>query len=367
MKIMRILSTRRTLVAFVVLALCRTSQALAQEVLTDLSSPSNQADYVIITPASYVDVLKPLAEFHLHHDGLKTVFALTDSIYSQFGLHASPDSSVKAFIMHALSVWDDPKPLFFLLGGNLNTVPGHRVASELAMLGEDSVLLDSWYVLSDDGPGTPMIPRASLGRLPAWDGAQLESIVVKTIAYSSGLLGSWSARVIALADSLSNSRDIFEVDADSWQSHYSVRLWPDTLTGHLRTTSERVWSTDQFLERLGSGAATVVYWGFASTYQIGAQPFFTPTDVQRMALNSPLAFWVLSGSHPFDVPADSSVTLSLLTAEDKGAVAVAVSAGKHYLGPYTSVHVHTWRQARRGPYGSNRNTSPGNDPKSIDI
>jgi len=330
MKTMRIPSTRRVLAAFVVLSPLLIASMHGQVVIGDLANSSNQADYIIITPPAYVDVLRPLAVFHTQHNGYTSAFALTDSIYAQFGIRISPDSAVKSFMLHALHAWSDPKPRFFLFGGNLNAVPGHRVASELYPF-EDSVLLDSWYVLANDGPGTSLRPRAALGRLPAWDALQLESMVTKTLAYRTHPPGSWSARVIALADS--DVWPIYEHAADSSQSG-AVRVWPDTLTGHLRTTSPRAWSTDQFLRHLGEGAALVTYWGQANNGQIGTPPHFTPGDVQRIASNSPPAFWMLSGAHAFDVPVASSVTLSLLAAEDRGAVAVGVSAGVHYFSSY---------------------------------
>ncbi len=349
MKFMRILSTRRTLVAFVVLALCRTPHALAQEVLTDLSSASNQADYVIITPASYVDVLTPLAEFRSLHDGLKTVFALTDSIYTQFGLNATPDTAVKAFITHGLDVWSDPKPRFFLLGGNINAVPGHRVKSVLSeYVAEDSILLDSWFIMAGE---YPVHPRAALGRFPAWDATQLATLVNKTITYSSRPLGAWAQRSIGLADS--GASGLFEQDADRWQGQ-AVPLWPDTLTGHVDPASARSWTTGQFVQSLANGAAIVSYWGHANAGQLGSQAFFTPADVQMLPPGSPLALWQLYGSHPFDVQPSASVILALLLSDDRGAVAVSAPSGVHYAGgnaTFRGVLLHEMLSAPEVPIG----------------
>jgi len=338
MKTVRVKTTRRAIVAFAVLALLPLVRASAQTVLLDLADPSNQADYIIITPASYVGTLSPLADYRAQHDGLRVVFALTDSIYRQFP-GTTPDSAVKSFIIYALSAWSDPKPAFVLLGGGVNAVPGHRVQSDMSYFGEDSVLLDSWFALTEDASSSSGLKAAvALGRFPAADLAELGTMVSKTIGYAAAPQGAWTSRSIALADSL--DFDVFEQSADQWQA-VVAEIWRDTLTGHVRSASPRAWSAERFGQELNGGAALVTFWGHGGSAQLGGSvQFFTPEDVGSITPGSPLALWFLTGAYPWDVAADSSIVLSLLTREDAGAVAVCASPGLHFLAWYVDFMIH---------------------------
>lgn len=315
-------------VSSVVALLVLSAPVQGQFLLTNLSATSNRVDYVIITPAGYLTTVVPLASFRANHNGLVVGVALTDSIETAFGRGVPPDSALQAFIQYALSSWQDPKPQYIVLAGNVNVVPGHKVASVFTGL-EDSVQLDGWYVLGTSGPGDPILPRAAIGRFPAWDTQQLSRMIAKTIAYESPAQGGWIARALAVADYDTTVQFIFEDHCSGWQQRVAP-LWADTVTAHVRTSSAYHRTRSQFRELWNQGAAIVSFWGKSSWYKFSDTGYFTTWDVDSLSAGSPLTVIFMECAQRFDERDTLATAVSLLQADDKGAVAAVASSGIHY-------------------------------------
>jgi hypothetical protein len=306
----------------------------SQVVITDLTRTQDQYDYVIVSPPSYVSTVAPLAELRVARDGLRVGIAITDSIFKTYGVDVPADSAIKRFMMVALSTWRDPKPQYFLLAGNINAVPSHKQASVLATyMSEDSVLLDSYYVLGPSPSDGKVRPMACLGRLPAWDSVQLGIMVQKTITYEQSVAGRWASRSIAVADSTPQDGSIWEEQASRWQN--GVRpVWNESVDIHLRPSSANHASRAEFRDRWNEGAALVMLCGHANWYTFSATRYFTTWDVDSLADNSPMPVCLLEGNQRYERIDTVALSVRLLAARNKGSVGIIAPSGMHYQSEY---------------------------------
>lgn len=292
----------------------------------DLRSTGNRADYLIITTKDLVPTVTPLAAFRASRNGFAVMIVLVDSIAAQFR-RASPDSAIRDFLEYAVDHWQQPRPACCLLAGAVDRVPSHTLPSSFAQtFGEDSVLVDQWLVTRAGAAMPYPPPLLALGRMVAWNAAQLQAQVEKTIAYEQAEPGPWARRAIALADSS---------DMSFWESEASDVLravapgWPDTIAVHLRPTSPCYRSPAAFRSLWGEGCAFVSFIGHQN-WQRFSSWYFAAADADSLAQRSELPVCTFIGAQPFSSPDTIGMAVALLTAQDRGAVAVIAPSGLMY-------------------------------------
>ncbi len=295
----------------------------AQWHVGSLTDTTNRADYVIVAPQSYVNAIQPLAEFRSIHRSLSVAIVLLDSIDAQFPGHA-PDSSIRAFVTYTLTHWRSPHPQYLLLAGNVNVIPSHTMASLLSDFGEDSVMVDQWYVnqLSETQPMN--YPLMAVGRYPAWSGDELAAMVSKTILYEQSATGPWAARSIAVADS--GDGGIFELDAMT-QQRAAVPRWKDTLTIHVDPGSPLHKSRKAFFEIWNQGCGVVNFVGRATGPSYSRASYFTSRDVDSLSSRSSLPLCLIAGGQRFDQRDTASIAVALMQGINRGAVCVIAPVG----------------------------------------
>ena len=296
----------------------------AQWHVGSLTDTTNRADYVIVTPQSYVSAIQPLAEFRSNRRSLSVSIVLLDSIAAQFPGH-SPDSSIRAFVSYTLTHWQSPHPQYLLLAGNVNVIPSHSVASVFsAEFGEDSVMVDQWYVnqLSESQP-IPY-PLMAVGRYPAWSGDELAAMVSKTIIYEQSETGPWATRSIAVADS--GGGGIFEYDAMT-QQMAAVPRWKDTLTIHVNPGSLLHKSRNEFFEIWNQGCGVVNFVGNATGPLFSRASYFTSRDVDSLSSSSSLPLCLIGGGQRFDQKDTASIAVAVMQGSNRGAVCVIAPVG----------------------------------------
>jgi hypothetical protein len=123
----------------------------------NLRNVNNRADYIIITPTSYYSLAGTLASFRSQKNNFTTMVVNLDTILAQFGTSISPDTALKNFIQYALKNWKDPKPQYFVLAGNTNSVPSHPVPETITYSGispyDTTLMIDRWFVEDYDNKG----------------------------------------------------------------------------------------------------------------------------------------------------------------------------------------------------------------------
>ena len=296
-------------------------------VCSDLRSPDNRFDYVIVAPSAYVACASDLARFRAAHDGFSSIVVPFDSILTQFGTCIRPDSALRAFVQCALSAWADPKPRYFLLAGNINTIPSHYEPEQLVPPADavyDTLWIDEWFV--EGGAG----PKPAVGRLPAWDLPGLGAMVSKILRYESEGATAWSGRALCLADYLPGDGGEFEYDARALSSVLAGG-WPDTITVHVREDSPQHGDPEEFRRIWSMGTGVLVYCGHANPQELSSSNYFSCCDVDSLCNDAGLPLALLGGCDiRFDGVCPSSIPVHLLTCGTGGAIAVVASGGLMY-------------------------------------
>lgn len=333
---------------FIVMFLLLLLQPLqGQQILETIDDPQSQADYVIIAPPSYATIMQELATHRVSHSNLRAVIVTTDAIYQIFGQGVRPDSAIRAFVTFTLTSWSDPKPQFFLLAGNINTTPSHKEEPPVPGY-EDSVMVDQWLV---EGLPPYNIPGAALGRFPAWNETELQTMVRKVIDYDNAASQTHVSRSIAVADYSPDFGYIFEQMANTLQGGLA-NLWTDTVSVHVRTNSPYHLTRAQFRNLWDQGAAIVSMFGIMDVYQFSRDAYFTTWDVDSLSTNSLLSFCVLDGSQRFEKFDTLAIAVKLLQVPSKGAVAVFAPSGSVYVFDYTNFHLSLFQQMSSHPQES---------------
>ncbi|MBN2008358.1 hypothetical protein JW960_03310 [candidate division KSB1 bacterium] len=86
-----------------------------------LKSPTNSADYIIITTNQFKDAIQPLIELR-ESQGLHIFLANFADVISEFNEAPSPDQAIRYFVSYALSNWQTP-PSYLLLCGDVDIIP----------------------------------------------------------------------------------------------------------------------------------------------------------------------------------------------------------------------------------------------------
>ncbi len=318
-------AVRTTLCALLCCCLFRPSHA--QWFAGRLADTTNRADYLLLTPSVYADIVEPLAAFRQGHQSLAVMTVLLDSVLSQFP-RATPDSSIRAFVTRTLTSWQSPHPRFLLLAGTVNTIPSHWVASEFPpMFGEDSVLIDQWFVNERTESLLNGPPAMAVGRFPAWNRNELTAMVDKTMDYEQADARPWAARSVVVADS--TDYQVFEPDGLALQK-IAVDRWPDTVSVHVRENSPAHRSREEFRALWNEGCAILSFQGHISGPRFSHALYVTTWDVDSLAPGSPTPLCLFGGTQRFDVVDTVAIALALLRAPGYGAVCAIAPSGLMY-------------------------------------
>lgn len=173
---------------------------------TAWKSPTNGADYIIITHADFYASADALAR-HRRAQGMRVAVVLVDDIYDEFNDGIFNPRAIRDFLSYAYQNWQSPAPLYLVLLGDANQdykdnlqtdthtyVPSQTMISEL--FGE--VSSDQWFATIS---GNDSLPDLLLGRLSAQTPAEAADIVAKLIQYDQTPPdAAWNTHVVFVAD-----------------------------------------------------------------------------------------------------------------------------------------------------------------------
>jgi hypothetical protein len=334
------LSFRRICVSLIALILFF-SISRTQSLDGNLKDVNNRADYLIIAPPAFVSALQPLATYRASHNALSVAVVLVDSIYARFPSPA-PDSSIRAFLAYAHSFWKKPAPSYLLLAGNTTIVPTHNVQSDFKDFGEDSVAIDEWYVDTlNSSINQPALPTLAIGRFPAWNVAELSTMVSKTIQYEASSSFPHADRFIVVADSEAGA--IFENAALGWQ-HVVAPVWKDTVTIAVSSASPYHRTKSEFLSLWNTGSAVVDLHGHANNARFSYSSYFTNADIDFLQEGSSLTVCIFHANQRFQETDTVAMAVNLLRAQNRGAVAVLAPSGWMYASENDGFS-NAWRQS----------------------
>lgn len=181
---------------------------------SSLSSPSNAAEYIVITGAGLEDEAEELAQYR-RSTGLSTMVVRLQDVYDEFARGAVDPMAIRDFLATARDQWVVP-PSFVVLVGDSSFDFKDR-------LGYGGVLLPSPMVSTPEGlfpsdhrladlSGNDGVPEVAIGRIPARTADQLTAYIDKLRVFEQG--GTWATTVAWVADAADEGGE-FLADAEN--------------------------------------------------------------------------------------------------------------------------------------------------------
>ncbi len=302
--------------------------------LDELSSATNRADYLIITPEVLAGPAQRLAT-HRARQGLAAKVVTLEAIYDEFNAGQPDPDAIRAFLATTLTRWRAPAPAYAVLFGDGHSDPLNYLGTGYPLFPVFLRDLDPWLgEVADENQfaavlGSDPVPDLMVGRLPVGSVEEAERLVDKIIAYESlGPGQAWQNRLLLVADNADGAGDfaalserIAQLTTAFWQVerlYYGIH-YPSA--GALRARLLTAWT---------EGALIVNYNGHGQVGEWGAEQFLAQRDLPALQNTGRpaivLAMASLSGI--FYRPGMRSLQEELLLLPDgRGAIGYIASTG----------------------------------------
>lgn len=303
------------------------SEAKARNVASlNLNHPSslrqsdNAADFLIISPASLLNSLRPLVEFRALQ-GLRTMLVDVEDIYDEFSFGNKSPQAIKDFLSFAKSSWQ-VKTRFVMLAGDasydarnyLGGGDNDFIPTKLIETSYLETASDDWFVdFDNDG-----IAELSLGRLPVRNAEDAAFLVRKIIAYDQ----SPSANKVLLVADRNDNFD-FEQASRNLQSLLPPGIKAEVLW---RSRMDETTAHEQLLGAINSGPQIVNYTGHGSM-AAWRDNWLTAADAQFMTnAEKPSLFVMMTCLNGYFHDAMNDSLSEALLKANRGAIAVWASS-----------------------------------------
>ena len=295
---------------------------------TGLRNEGEGADYLVIGPAQFLDLVEPLLELR-REQGLRAKAVPIEGVYDDFGFGETRPEAVQNFIAYAYHHWPEPSPRYVLLVGD----GSHDFKNYLQTGVENHVpplMVRTSYIWTASDPtmaavnGDDLLPDVALGRLPAADRGELRAMVGKILAFERGQ-ANLESTLYLLTDNPDAAGD-FEANAQEIaRGVLSGRNVQQIHLGELGRQSTRT----RIFEAFDQGASLVSYIGHGAIHLWANENIFNIWDVPSLAPQSqqPLFITMNCLNGYFHFPYFNSLAEELVKAESKGAIAAFAPSG----------------------------------------
>jgi len=301
---------------------------------SNLRSPKNQADYIIITHEDFYDGILPLAKHRAKQDLSVKVVKVQD-IYDEFNYGIFSPEAIKTFLKYAYSEWKEPAPTYVLLVGDgtydyqdneglgcKNFVPTYMVHS--LDFGETGC--DNWFVCLDGEDD--ILPDMFIGRLPVYTSGQLDAIVSKIINYETAPTGDWTKKITLVADNL---EDVFVTTSEGLTGYPPPEY--QTKKIYLEKYASPVDCKTDIIEAINQGTVLLNYVGHSSVIRWAHESILKISDISSLTNSDKLTFIVAMtcANGYFVYPSGfNCMAEELLYSPSGGAVAILAPTGVSY-------------------------------------
>lgn len=347
---------------------------------TDWRKPGEGYDYLIVSHATLMDAVRPLAEFHRQR-GLKVALIDPQEAYDQFNGGISHPQAIRRLVDVAWNEWPEPRPRFLLLVGKASfdirhdTYDDGRYAKwtnlELLYPNQfggiastanpnrteklaDSNLIPTWQFPSPEGQsasdngfvtvGREKLPKGeeewkpvlAVGRFPVVKPEEVTAIVNKTIRYMTDPpIGRWRREAMMITDDSTYFHTLSDQLADELDD---LGFATSRIYAH-KEEEHNVAHQSAIRDGLNDGQLLVHFIGHGGRYiwRTGApdvrknHDLFTLDDVSGLTNGGrlPVILSMTCYSAPFDNPSEDSIGERFLREADRGAVAVFAASWRN--------------------------------------
>lgn len=266
----------------------------------DLLSPTNGADYIIITHSTFLQGANELADYRAS-TGLRTKVVNIEDIYNEFGDGIKHPIAIKNFLRYAFLNWQGAPPSYVVLVGddNFNTVGSSRYQVSPGWMPPYLGWIDWTQGEVDDTNGLACIvgedalPDLAIARIPVSSGSEFESIVQRIIDYESIPYNTpWRTSALAISDNVPDSAGDFVGISNQLISDFFEPAGFTSSTVYLDDfNDDGSLARAAILEQLNTQGAAVVNYvghGYVNRWASGTEGLFYTDSIQSLTNNNHL-------------------------------------------------------------------------------
>jgi hypothetical protein len=295
---------------------------IAANIPSAWNASSNQADFVIITPAELSPYAQNLAN-RRESQGIRTKVVLTEDIADEFSYGAVTPEAIRDFLKHATTVWSRTPGYVLLFGDssfdmrNYQSVENRNlVPTKLIETFDMETSSDGWLTDFDDD-GVENIP---IGRLPVGNAAEANQGVEKIVRYETQNVTTNKSAVL-VADYF------FETLNGALQNLLPTNV---NSTRIERMTMNDTQMRQEILDNANQNPTFVSYLGHGTTGVWSTGNVFGIQQAQGLN-NQKLSFYMLMTClNGFTHNAETRSLAEALVLSENGAIAVWASSGSTY-------------------------------------
>ena len=320
---------------------------------TNLLSPTNGADYLIITHPIFLEPSKRLAQWRSTQKGggYRTKVVDVTQIYDIFSNGMVNPQAIKDFLTYAYKNWQPPALSYVTIMGDgtydhrgidkeiypeppelAGYIPTHYIWT--TSFGKTSV--DHWYATVN---GIDELPDFYIGRLSVETIEEAEVVVDKLINYDDKRPnGNWRRRILSVADDeINNSGDeIFKRSLTALSKNQAL-LGYETVPIYLQDVIDMVEANkaaypelpqrvakDMIIDAMGHGAVIAQYAGHGGRIVWAHEAIFDNRAVDLVDQTDHLPFMLVLSCYNgyFDAPGEPSMAEKMLRRDKSGIIAM---------------------------------------------
>jgi hypothetical protein len=292
------------------------------------------ADYVIISPASFVPALADLIALR-QSQGLQVVVEDAQAIYDAYDDGRPTPDAIRAYLADAYATWN-ARPTYVLLVGDGTSDPRrYRPGSFVTHIPPYLADVDPWagetaadnrYVTLD---GPDALPDMLIGRLPVNSLSEAQTVVGKIVQYESApAVGLWNANIVFVADDADEAGD-FAAESDALASAYVAAPFTAQRAYYAPPATTVAAAQQAVLDHWSAGAGLVVFTGHSSIHQWAVERLFHLDDLAALKNGPrlPVVLEMTCFTGAFQAPGLSALDEALVRQPNGGAAAAWGATG----------------------------------------
>jgi hypothetical protein len=306
---------------------------LSKDEGSNLRDVNNQADFLIITPSDFYDLVQSLKSWRSSFNQMEVKTIKVQDIYDEFSGGLLDPVAIRDFLRYAYQEWQK-KPAFVLLVGDGNydykNNLGTGVRNFIPPFAPDPSISDDSYVSLDD------TLNMIISRLPVRSESEAEVVLDKIISYErEPEFGTWRNLITLVADDewegagkLDGLRNYHTPDTETLaKSHVpsSFNISKVYLMEYpFDYKGEKPQAEEAIVNSFNSGSLIINYIGHANPDLWAHEGVFkTAQDIPRLSNKRklPLVYMATCRCGFFFSPYTQGMAEELLRAEGKGAIA----------------------------------------------
>jgi len=316
---------------------------------SSLRNTSTQADYLILTPRSFLGEAEPLLQ-QRRAQGLSARAVAIEEVFDEFGYGEARPEAIHDFLAYAFHNWRTPSVRYVLLLGDATYDPKSYTGYDSRNAVPAPIIPTTFMWTASDPTlaavnGEDALPDLALGRLSASNLPEAHALVQKVLAWeNAGFRLEGSAALVA--DNPDAAGD-FEADAEEIaQTLLAARPTERIFLSRLGTDGTR----SAIRAAFDRGVSLMSYIGHGSTMLWASENVFDTRDVPTLApqAEQPLVLAMNCLNGFFHLPSQNTLGEQMVKAEDKGAIAAFTASGLSLDGPAHVYHKAVLREIVSG-------------------